>query len=1015
MWKWLDRFLYGGSDIAVGVPPSIFTPTQETQTAPSLYRGRSSLVFDSHVMSEEASIFTEASSSKNPQAVSLAWDEGRAYGFNLAPQTWLGMTPRERKETLLSIFLANPWASNCIDTIALYIISGGFTIEPRVPRPQKGQRDKIEKFLLRINEDWDFNQWVYDQITDELIFGESFTEFTLRDKTPYQLFGIDCLTMDTEHDRYGRVLRFKQQLSTTSEAIPLDPKTIIRWWNPHKRAKTDPFSPLERVQDAILLDKKMVNWLTTFFQKGAKFNYYFKGLGDQDEADRFLTWAKANLFGEKNAQIPPVLWGNAEIAPLGNAGPLDMDFDKGLDRMLTIVLSAFHVPPSIACIAESGNRLTDMSDGQRKILQYVACDPRRHRFFEKFNYRLIYPFYGEDFYVSSRYADFRDDKSLAEVADIRIRNGSLLPNEARQEMGREPYKRGGDIPVIITTKEVTPLPRLDDLEAEQRQTAQAAIASAQANADLAATKAKQAKEPPAPVPAPLQPGQQGNTPLDEPPTPPKAKQGDEPDKKKEESWESKADRPEVLQHNTGMMLALMIDPEVAQQMAIPGGELANQLHITLAYLGDMEDEPADALYRPHTHRDMIEQPITAVTSTAQPLAGVFGGIGRFYPAETDTTPVIALVDIPGLSEFRNELVAALKQANYFIADNHGYTPHCTLAYIDQSAPMPAASIPPLDLRFDAVWLCIGDERIPFRLGGDLTPPKKENHENTQQETDTQGHETDVLGSGAKQSQGDGALHQIQESAGGDAHSNHESSSTGGSTGVAGQHKAELTAWIADLFQTMKERGSALAPSHDTVINAYAFSDEEQEQLAQKLAETNQIAYHFAYERDMAAIGFTAHATEEGIVDQFSGLFAWGREQVKSIVSTMREMFGNFLGELPADTSNVSKQADKWMDRYSGYKSEQISNVAWGTGANNGSVDALHDILDAATDPNRSEPLDTSDIRVRVVPEQSSSDLCADFAGKEYSISEYLALKVSFPMHPSCIHSIETFRAGGETK
>lgn len=470
---------------------------------------RTSWVFDSHVMTEAAGA---RSSSKNPQAVSLAWDEDRWNIDSSAKNSWTGLTHRERKETLLSIFLANPWASNCIDTIALYIISGGLTIEPRVPNPDKSQRTKIEQLLLRINDDWDFNQYVYDQITDEMIFGETFTEYTMAGGMPYQLFAIDCLTMDTEHDRYGRALRYKQQLTSTSEVNYLKTDNIIRWWNPHKRAKVDPFSPLERVQDAILLDKKMVNWQTTFFQKGAKFPYSIEFQGDRDEADRFLTWFKQNFTGEKNAHLPPVTYNGAKLNPTGK-GSIDIDFDRGLDRNQTIILSAFHVPPSIACIAESGNRLTDMSDGQRKILQYIACDPRRHQFFEKFNFRLIRPYFGEDYYVSTRYADFRSDEDLAKVADMRIRNGSALIDEIRQEMGKEAYPDGtGNVAVIVTAKEITPVPRLKDLEDEQRQTAKQSLDAGDLNNQMLATKVEQAKNPPPPPPMMgQQPPQQGAT------------------------------------------------------------------------------------------------------------------------------------------------------------------------------------------------------------------------------------------------------------------------------------------------------------------------------------------------------------------------------------------------------------------------------------------------------------------------------------------------------------------------
>src|SRR5581483_6727235 len=48
----------------------------------------------------------------------------------------------------------------------------------------------------------------------------------------------------------------------------------------------------EKVSDAVVIDKKMMTWMTSFFQKGAKFSYYFKGVADRDEADRFLVWCR---------------------------------------------------------------------------------------------------------------------------------------------------------------------------------------------------------------------------------------------------------------------------------------------------------------------------------------------------------------------------------------------------------------------------------------------------------------------------------------------------------------------------------------------------------------------------------------------------------------------------------------------------------------------------------------------------------------------------------------------------
>lgn len=176
----------------------------------------------------------------------------------------------------------------------------------------------------------------------------------------------------------------------------------------------------------------------------------------------------------------------------------------------------------------------------------------------------------------------------------------------------------------------------------------------------------------------------------------------------------------AVPHHTGMMLAFFPDSATAQRLAITGGEPANELHITLAYLGDMQDEPNDDLLRAHTSPFKIRDAVSMVATQTPPLSGTTGGIGRFIasPDSEGLDPVIALVDVPGLGEFHARLVEAVKAAGYFVAENHGYTPHITLDYIDADAPLPIESVPPLPLHFDAVWLCVGDERMPFRLGSE---------------------------------------------------------------------------------------------------------------------------------------------------------------------------------------------------------------------------------------------------------------------------------------------------------
>lgn len=166
---------------------------------------------------------------------------------------------------------------------------------------------------------------------------------------------------------------------------------------------------------------------------------------------------------------------------------------------------------------------------------------------------------------------------------------------------------------------------------------------------------------------------------------------------------------------TGAMIALMLAPEVARALALPGGEPPSDMHITLAYLGEAADwTPAQ--------RGRLSACLARFASTHILPAGESGPVGQFPVGEENKYPIYVSVNIPGLQAFRAQLVADLARDGLPYDTTHTtYVPHITLAYLDADldagARPPINSVPLVPLRFDAITLAMAGARTTFPLQG----------------------------------------------------------------------------------------------------------------------------------------------------------------------------------------------------------------------------------------------------------------------------------------------------------
>ncbi len=153
---------------------------------------------------------------------------------------------------------------------------------------------------------------------------------------------------------------------------------------------------------------------------------------------------------------------------------------------------------------------------------------------------------------------------------------------------------------------------------------------------------------------------------------------------------------EVTPADARVMIGLAVPADVAAGLAIEGGEPAEELHVTLCYLGRAIEVGTNAISR-------IEGMCRSLASWGPSLRGSVNGVGRFSASTTsDGQDVIyASVDIPALSSFRECLAREVQCQNVQYSRAHGFTPHITLAYVApdsetlflESLPRPSSSTP----------------------------------------------------------------------------------------------------------------------------------------------------------------------------------------------------------------------------------------------------------------------------------------------------------------------------------
>lgn len=170
----------------------------------------------------------------------------------------------------------------------------------------------------------------------------------------------------------------------------------------------------------------------------------------------------------------------------------------------------------------------------------------------------------------------------------------------------------------------------------------------------------------------------------------------------------------LARRHSGLWVGFVLEATAAAALAVPDGEPAEDLHVTVAYVPDVPTLPRE-----------VVTALRRVTTQFAPLDGAIAGAGRFPATEASEgrDVLIAHVTAERLDALRAWVLEALAGQGLPVPPLRGYVPHVTLRYVQAESPESIEDVPALPLRFRALVVRAGDDEATIPLTGRLEKDK----------------------------------------------------------------------------------------------------------------------------------------------------------------------------------------------------------------------------------------------------------------------------------------------------
>jgi 2'-5' RNA ligase len=169
----------------------------------------------------------------------------------------------------------------------------------------------------------------------------------------------------------------------------------------------------------------------------------------------------------------------------------------------------------------------------------------------------------------------------------------------------------------------------------------------------------------------------------------------------------------ATEEHTGAMIALALTEDDAQRLALDGYEDVEELHLTLAYLGEGAD------WRPEQQTALIDALKPVAEGMPGALEGDAFGVNHWNPQGDEPCWVLGIGG-EGLADFHSSVWEVLQNQDGPVPENHTpWIPHVCLAYAAGAEPFDAMVERTGPITFDRLRIAFAGENTYLPLGATL--------------------------------------------------------------------------------------------------------------------------------------------------------------------------------------------------------------------------------------------------------------------------------------------------------